>query len=215
MSSKQSAIASLNAHILTCVQCQLSVTRIHALPGEGGLNARLMLIALAPGEKEDATGCMFIGPSGIVLDKLLAAAGIRRESVYMTNLIKCRLPKNRRPKMEEIGCCRPILEKEIAIIGPEVLVPLGYYATRAVFQITCVKAPPARADYKACYGRLFYAEKQTILPLPHPSSLLYNPSYEPATTEKYRKLGVLTQECEWFPACPMKRFHASGRLNEK
>ncbi len=87
-----------NNRIKNCINCQLSLTRQNAICGEGDLNARLMLIALSPGKNEDREGKMFIGPSGKILNKLLHTFAISRDSIYMTNLVKCILPKNRRPK---------------------------------------------------------------------------------------------------------------------
>jgi DNA polymerase len=86
------SIKDVNAEIKRCSRCRLSETRIHALCGEGNLSAKLMLIAQAPGENEDRSGTMFIGPSGKVLDELLKMNDIDRKNIYMTNLIKCMLP---------------------------------------------------------------------------------------------------------------------------
>jgi len=99
---KQELLEVLNHQIRTCEKCILSATRKHALTGEGNINACIMFIALSPGVKEDSENRMFIGPSGQVLNRLLHAAGIDRNLVFMTNLIKCILPKNRKPKMNEI-----------------------------------------------------------------------------------------------------------------
>jgi uracil-DNA glycosylase family 4 len=212
---KQNAIETLNHRIRNCERCRLSITRSHVLTGEGNLNARLMFVALSPGEKEDNENHMFIGPSGQTLDKLFDAAGIDRESVYMTNLIKCMLPKNRRPKMDEIEFCSSFLDEEISIIVPEFIVPLGYYATRAILIKAHADPPEAREDYTKLYGELIFYDNQKIYPLPHPASLLYNPSFEPETTEKYRKLQVFSNECKWFPVCPMKWFYEERRLERK
>jgi len=97
---KQKAINSLNNQISVCKKCRLSLTRKNTLWGEGDVDARLMLVALSPGEKEDSENQMFIGPSGQILNELLSNGGINRKSIFMTNLIKCMLPKNRRPKMD-------------------------------------------------------------------------------------------------------------------
>jgi uracil-DNA glycosylase family 4 len=133
MAEKRKALGELAGLIKNCKNCDLSQTRRHALGGEGNLDARAMLIAQAPGDREDQVGRMFIGPSGKVLDELLSEGGVRREELYMTNLIKCALPKNRRPKQAEIDACAPFLEQEIAVVAPAVIVPLGYYATRYIF----------------------------------------------------------------------------------
>ena len=213
MADKRKALGDLNGIIRNCKNCDLSQTRKHALGGEGNLDARVMLIAQAPGEREDQAGRMFIGPSGKVLDELLNEGGVRREELYMTNLIKCVLPKNRRPKQAEIDACAPFLDEEMTIIAPAVIVPLGYYATRSIFSRYSISAPEPRKDFSALYGNLFLAQNKKVFPLPHPASLLYNSTFKPKTLEKYRKLRVLSRECKWFPACPMKWFYHKWQLD--
>ena len=129
---KQESLDVLNYQIRACKNCNLYTTRLHALTGEGNMDSAVLFVALSPGEKENAENKMFIGPSGQVFNKLLHAARIQRESVFMTNLVKCMLPKNRKPKMDEIEACSPFLEEEISIINPEIIVPLGAYATNAI-----------------------------------------------------------------------------------
>jgi uracil-DNA glycosylase family 4 len=213
MADKRKALGELNGLIKNCKSCDLSQTRRHALGGEGNLDARVMLIAQAPGDREDQEGRMFIGPSGKVLDELLHEGGVSREELFMTNLIKCALPGNRRPKQAEIDACAPFLEKEIAVVAPAVIVPLGYYATRFIFSRYSIAAPEPRKEFSALYGNLFLAQNKKIFPLPHPSSLLYNNTFKPKTLEKYRKLRILLRECKWFPACPMKWFYDKGKLD--
>jgi DNA polymerase len=152
-----------------------------------------MLIAQAPGDNEDREARMFVGPSGKMLDELLDEAGIERDEIYMTNLIKCRLPKNRRPKQNEIKACSSFLEKEIALIDPEVFVPLGYYSTRYVLKRYNIAIPETRAEFSGLYGKLFVAQHKRLYPLPHPAALLYNKSYKPVAFEKYGKLRVLLE----------------------
>ncbi|MGB9499127.1 MAG: uracil-DNA glycosylase [Dissulfuribacterales bacterium] len=188
---KQKAIERLNKHVTACQKCRLSFTRRNVLCGEGKAGALFLLVALSPGKEEDFQNKMFIGPSGHVLDKLFKTVGILRESFYMTNLIKCMLPKNRRPKTDEIEACSHFLDKEISIIGPQLIVSLGYYATRYILTKYHADPPPAKKDFTNLYGHLIFSENQKILPLPHPASLLYNPSFESETIEKYRKLPQL------------------------
>jgi DNA polymerase len=185
---KTELINELNSKIKSCHACPLSKTRTHVLCGEGNLNARLLMVALSPGEKEDQANKMFIGPSGKVLDKIFQTLQIHRESVYMTNLIKCMLPKCRRPKMIEIQACSPYLNAEINIINPSVIVPLGFYAARYILSRYQAPFPAARRDFSAIYGNLIVAQNQKIYPLPHPASLLYNPSYEKNMIKLYSKL---------------------------
>ena len=212
---KQKSLEALNHQIRDCERCGLSVTRKHALTGEGNVDTHIMLIALSPGEKEDSENKMFVGPSGHILNQLFQATGIDRNLVYMTNLIKCMLPKNRKPKMDEIISCSKFLDEEIPIIHPEVIVPLGYYATRTILQKHHAETPSAREDFSKIYGKLFFSDDQKILPLPHPASLIYNPSFKPETIEKYKKLQTLLHDCKWFSMCPMKRFYEMGRLERK
>ncbi len=185
---KQESLDVLNYQIRACKRCSLSVTRKHALTGEGNIDARIMFVALSPGVKEDAQNQMFIGPSGQVFNKLLHAAGIDRKLVFMTNLVKCMLPKNRKPTMDEIELCSQFLNDEISIIHPEVIVPLGSYATRSI--LTKYHADPQSTgmSFANINGKLLSINSKKIFPLPHPAALLYNPSFEPDTVEKYKKL---------------------------
>jgi uracil-DNA glycosylase family 4 len=215
ISGKQKSIDELNWRIRACTNCRLSDTRQHALVGEGDLNAYLMLIALSPGENENQENRMFVGPSGQILDRLLQTVGIKRESLYMTNLIKCMLPKNRRPKLDEIESCGQFLDEEIAIVNSEILVPLGYYATRYVFVKYHADLPEAHEDYTKIYGKLIFQNDRKIYPLPHPAVLIYNPSFEAETIELYKKLPILLQTCKWYSACPMKWFYEEGRLGRR
>ncbi len=207
-------IDELNERIRKCKRCRLSETRTNAICGEGNLNARIMLIAQAPGEKEDREGRMFIGPSGKVLDELLSEAGVNRQELYMTNLVKCMLPKYRKPKEDEIEACSYYLNKEIELINPKILVPLGYYATQYIFQKYGVLLP-AKVKFSSVYGKLFLAKDKKILPLHHPASLLYNPDSKQDLIKSYRKLQVLLKDCKWYAVCPMKRFYEEGKLDKK
>lgn len=213
--NKQKAIDTLNNRMKVCTACLLAATRNHVLVGEGDLDARLMLVSLSPGAMENSENKMFIGPSGKILDKLFQAAGIHRESVFMTNLIKCMLPKNRRPKMDEIQACSQFLDEEIAIINPEVIIPLGFYATRYILSKYQVDPPAARVDFAGLYGELIYSNNQKIFPLPHPASLIYNPNFELKTIEKYKKLLTLSHDCKWFSMCPLKKLYEEDMLDRK
>jgi len=167
----------LNKMIRECKKCRLSETRTNVICGEGNLNAKIMLIAQAPGEKEDREGRMFVGPSGKVLDELLESAGIKRREIYMTNLIKCMLPKYRKPKQDEIKACSYYLNEEIKLVNPKILVPLGYYATCYIFQRYGIPLP-SRAEFPSVFGKLFLAKDKKILPLSHPATCLYNPEFK-------------------------------------
>ena len=185
---KQESLDVLNYQIRVCERCSLSVTRKHALTGEGNIDARIMFVALSPGVKEDSQNRMFVGPSGQVFNKLLHAAGIDRELVFMTNLVKCMLPKNRKPTMDEIESCSQFLNDEISIIHPEVIVPLGSYATKAILTKYQADSQLIGMSFTNINGKLLSINNRKVFPLPHPAALLYNPSFEPYTIGKYKKL---------------------------
>jgi DNA polymerase len=216
-------IEELNEEIRKCHKCRLSETRTNVLCGEGNLNTKLMLIAQAPGENEDREGKMFIGPSGKVLDELLRMANIDRNEIYMTNLVKCMLPKYRKPKQDEIEKCSHYLDKEIDLINldkeidlinPELLVPLGYYATRYIFEKYAIPLPSKQEIYKV-YAEIILADKRKILPLQHPAAVLYNDDIKEEMIKNYRKMKVLLADCKWYPTCPMKRFYEKGKLSRE
>lgn len=177
----------LNEAVQQCTKCRLSESRINALCGEGDLNARLMLIAQAPGKNEDREGKMFIGPSGKVLDELLEMARIDRKELYMTNLVKCMLPKCRKPKQDEIESCSRYLDREIELIDPEVLAPLGYYAIKYIFEKYAIALPP-KSEFHTICGKVFSAEDKKIVPLQHPAAVLYNHSVKEVLIKNFQKL---------------------------
>lgn len=207
-------IEDLNEKIKKCNKCRLSETRIKALCGEGNLKAKLMLIAQAPGENENREGKMFIGPSGKVLDELLRTTNIDRKKIYMTNLIKCMLPKYRRPKRDEVETCSKYLDKEIELINPAVIAPLGYYATKYIFEKYDIQLPP-KPEFHKVYGKIFLASDKKILPLQHPAAVLYNSSIKEKMIKNYRKMKVLLIDCKWYPICPMKRFYEEEKLSKE
>lgn len=188
---KHASLDYLNYKIRLCESCNLSATRKHSLTGEGDINANIFFVALSPGAKEDVGNRMFIGPSGRVFERLLHAAGIERQSVYMTNLVKCILPKNRKPTLEEIESCSPHLDDELLIIQPQIIVPLGYYATRSIISKYKADASSPEMSFKRINGQLLLLDGMKIFPLTHPSALLYNPTFEPSTRENYIKLKAL------------------------
>ncbi len=191
---KQESLNVLNYEIRACEKCNLFRTRKHTLTGEGNINANVLFVALSPGRKEDEQNRMFVGPSGQVFNRLLLAAEIGRESVFMTNLIKCMLPQNRKPTWSEIEVCSPFLDDEISIIQPKIIVPLGYFATSSILKKYHADPSEVEMSFKNINGQLLTLEGMKIFPLTHPSALLYNPSFELGTIEKFKKLKSLLLE---------------------
>lgn len=205
---------SLNEEVRTCRKCRLRETRKNALCGEGDLNADLMLIAQAPGIEEDKTGRMFVGPTGKILDELLDGIDVKRDDIYMTNLVKCMLPKYRKPKQDEIEACSSYVDREIELVGPQVIVPLGYFATKYAFEKYSVELPP-KEELVGTYGTLFLAEDRKVLPLQHPTALVHDESLRDELMRSYRKMRIVLQDCIWFPSCPLRRFYEEGKLRRE
>jgi uracil-DNA glycosylase family 4 len=179
---------ALNQEIRKCKKCRLWKTRMHALPGEGGISSRLVLVAQAPGYNEDREGRMFIGPSGKKLNEIFTRIGVDREEMFMTNILRCILPKGRRPRQDEIEACTPHLDREIDLIKPKIISTLGYFAARYIFKKYDVKS---ELRFPKVCGRVFSSNDKTILPLRHPAALLYNNSLHRKIANNYRKLRKL------------------------
>jgi uracil-DNA glycosylase family 4 len=128
-----SALTRLNEEIERCQDCELGKHRIKAVPGEGPENATLLFIGEAPGWHEDQQGRPFVGPAGKFLEELLASIGLKREQVFIANVIKCRPPSNRDPLPGEIQACSKWLSQQIEMIHPKMIVTLGRYSMAKYF----------------------------------------------------------------------------------
>ena len=148
----------------TCKSCGLGDTRQHIVFGEGNPNADIFILGEAPGAREDETGRPFVGRAGDVLTDLLSRAGINRSDVFITGSCKCRPPKNRNPRRGELAACRPIVEKQLEIIRPKVLICLGLVAVQNILD------PKAKlADVR---GRWFDGPGYKICATYHPAAVL-------------------------------------------
>jgi uracil-DNA glycosylase family 4 len=125
-------LEAIAAEVAPCRKCQLGSARRNPVPGEGNPRARIMFVGEAPGADEDAQGRPFVGRAGQLLDKIIAACGLRREEVFIGNILKCRPPDNRDPRPEEIISCLPYLQRQIEAIEPDVIVALGGHAAKTL-----------------------------------------------------------------------------------
>jgi uracil-DNA glycosylase len=132
-SDKQKQLDKLAAEYSNCAKCPLAEGRIKLVYGEGSPDALAMLIGEGPGEQENLSGRPFVGAAGQLLDKMLAAINIRREDVYIANIVKCRPPGNRNPSHEERLACMPYLVEQIQIIQPKILLVMGLVAAQSLF----------------------------------------------------------------------------------
>ena len=128
-----SALSELYEQIAVCQRCEIAKCRTKVVPGEGAEDADIMFIGEGPGWHEDQQGRPFVGPAGKYLDQLLASIGLKRDQVYIGNVIKCRPPSNRDPLPVEIHNCRSWLERQIETICPRVIVTLGRYSMAMFF----------------------------------------------------------------------------------
>ncbi len=134
MTSTTSEFDALAERALICTQCGLAETRTNVVFGVGAQSARLMIVGEAPGKNEDLQGEPFVGAAGHLLDELLAGIDITRPEVYIANVLKCRPPANRDPRPDEIEACKPYLQNQIRMIGPEVVMTLGNFATKLLLR---------------------------------------------------------------------------------
>ena len=156
----------LEAEVKTCCKCHLSFSRTNPVFGEGNPEAELMFVGEAPGEEEDKTGRPFVGKAGQLLTRIILAMKLKREDVYITNIVKCRPPKNRDPKADEIASCIGYLMEQIRIIRPKIIVTLGRIPSKVFiksdFPITKLR------------GNFYDFQGIKILPTYHPSYLIRN-----------------------------------------
>src|SRR5215212_7988588 len=127
------SLKGLEAQVKVCRLCKLAKTRTNAVPGEGDPHAEVMFIGEGPGYHEDKQGLPFVGAAGQFLNELLHIAGLDRQGVYITNVVKCRPPNNRDPEPEEKAACAPYLERQMALINPQVIVTLGRHSMARFF----------------------------------------------------------------------------------
>lgn len=148
-------LEKLHAKIRVCRKCDLWRSRTKAVPGEGSSRAKIMFIGEAPGRVEDYTGRPFVGRAGKLLTELIGSIGLKRKDVFITSPIKCRPPKNRKPKQKEIDTCMPYLKKQIEIINPRAIVLLGNTAIKTILDkmegINKIHGESMRKD-----GRLYF-----------------------------------------------------------
>lgn len=160
-----SALDELRAEALGCTRCRLAAGRTQVVFGAGNPNADVMFVGEGPGYNEDKQGEPFVGSAGQLLTKLLAEIGLRREDVYIANVVKCRPPGNRDPLPDEIEACRPYLEGQLRLVAPRVVVTLGNFATRLILD--------RQVSISRVRGERFEVDGRTVVPTFHPAAVLH------------------------------------------
>lgn len=188
----------------SCMLCTLAQTRKLAVPGEGPAPAPVMLIGEGPGRNEDEQGRPFVGASGKFLEELLAAAGLQRAQVYITNVVKCRPPENRDPLPAEVAACAGYLERQIELVDPRVIVTLGRFSMARWFPVERISAIHGQA-------RQFGA--RLVVPMFHPAAALHQPKIRPQLLEDFAKLPQLIAQTA--PSTPRTAANVGGSTDQQ
>jgi DNA polymerase len=176
--SKQ-VLSEIGTQVAVCTRCQLHYSRKKSVPGEGPANAEVMLIGEGPGFYENEQGRPFVGAAGKFLDELLAKGGVKREDVFITNVVKCRPPGNRDPLPEELSACNEYLERQIEAIQPKIIVTLGRYSMGKFL-------PGARIS--EAHGQPVWQRGRLIIPMYHPAAALHQPALKTTLERDFSKL---------------------------
>ena len=159
--------------IAVCKRCPLHLNRTNPVPGEGDCASRIMLIGEAPGRNEDLEGRPFVGRAGSLLEELLKSIGLDRKDVFITNVVKCRPPRNRDPRPEEITACLPFLVEQIKIIQPRVIITLGRHAGSTIFRLAGLRWSSMHRLHGTPFERSVAGVRTVIIPTFHPASAFY------------------------------------------
>jgi DNA polymerase len=174
-------IEQIEREVRECTKCELCETRKNAVPGEGNIRTKIMFVGEAPGQEEDVQGRPFVGAAGKLFSQLLSSIGLRREDIYITNIVKCRPPSNRPPRAGEMSACSEYLERQIRIIEPKMICPMGNVALKRLLgkDYSISKVHGQRNQSKG--GRV-------IFPLYHPAAALYVGGLKTVLGEDFKKL---------------------------
>jgi len=178
-------LEKIKQNVIECTKCELSKTRINSVPGKGNFHSDVIFVGEAPGKNEDAHGEPFIGIAGKKLSISLEEAGITREEVYITNIVKCRPPKNRVPTTNERSTCQEYLKQEISIIKPKIICILGNTAFNSLL---------GGSEITKFRGKLVRKDKQLYFLTVHPAATIYNQELIKVLNNDIKKLFDLITE---------------------
>ena len=182
-------INQLTQDVANCKKCELCKTRKNPVVGNGSLDSCVMFIGEAPGYHEDMQGVPFVGRAGKVFDELLQSIELKREEVYVCNILKCRPPDNRNPFDSEIKACTPYLDRQITTIKPKVIGTLGNFATSYIlkkFGLEVEKIGKIHGKTFHIKNLLFDAK---IIPVYHPAAATYNPNMKSVLMDDFKIIG--------------------------
>ncbi len=176
-------LEQIRAEVEACRKCALCEGRTQTVFGVGNPRARIMIVGEAPGKNEDLQGEPFVGAAGRYLNELLAFAGLKREDIFIANVLKCRPPGNRDPHPDEIELCTPYLREQTRTIDPEFIVTLGNFSTKFILKTD--------RGITGLHGRLQQAGKFKVFPIFHPAAAIYDRSKREIMEADFRTLGEL------------------------
>lgn len=184
--SQTTSLEGLKNTICTCLKCPLGHTRTKFVFGVGNLNADVMFIGEAPGADEDAQGEPFVGRAGQLLNKIIEAVGMKREEVYICNILKCRPPNNREPQPSEMETCTPYLLKQIELIHPKFIICLGRISAQWLLKTS--------ESLGSLRGKVHDYSNSKLIVTYHPAALLRNPNWKRPAWEDMKMFKQLYDE---------------------
>ncbi|MBI9048058.1 MAG: uracil-DNA glycosylase [Anaerolineaceae bacterium] len=177
--SSEDLLREIGEEISLCERCGLCKNRKNAVPGAGPANAEILFIGEGPGHHENEQGLPFVGNAGKFLSSMLQAAGYDRDSVFITNVVKCRPPSNRDPLPEELIACAEYLERQIEVITPIIIVTLGRFSMARYYE---------NARISTIHGKPKWAAGRLIIPMFHPAAALHQPALRKTVEEDFSLL---------------------------
>lgn len=180
-----SEVEAIRQQVIKCTKCELSKTRTNSVPGKGNFQSDVVFVGEAPGRNEDEKGEPFVGIAGQRLSSALESAGVSRESIYITNVVKCRPPNNRVPTISERDTCHEYLQKEIAIIKPKIICILGNTAFNSIL---------GGSEITKYRGKIVKKDEQYYFLTVHPAATIYNQELITILKEDIIKLFNLIRE---------------------
>lgn len=183
----EATLAQIAQEVSVCTRCMLHHSRKLTVPGEGPVDSEIMFIGEGPGFHENEQGRPFVGAAGKYLEELLATINLKREQVFIGNVVKCRPPSNRDPLPDELAACSDYLERQIQAINPKVIVTLGRYSMARFLH---------NAKISAVHGQSFRIRGRLIVPMYHPAAALHQPSLKSTVERDFSHLPELIAKAD-------------------
>lgn len=187
MDDSYEKMTQIAQQIAVCEKCQLHLSRKKSVPGEGNIHTKILFIGEGPGLNENETGRPFVGQAGNFLNELLSMAKLKRQDVFITNVVKCRPPANRDPLPEELTACSSFLDEQIRLIDPLVIVTLGRFSMGRYFPL---------ARISSIHGKGHWVDGRMIVPMFHPAAALHQPNLRDSIMHDFALLPTYIHEVE-------------------